>query len=148
MVGSMLVLAGTLNLFLYPTFLRYQAGMATADYVNEDSQHWPTVPLYFMNPARALVAAVSGRMNFTHMRLLFTPVQILPCGNRYKRLPQQVFTTAEYADSLETSGFQVKRLAMFPYYHVSQLTYDFLNPATRSQTLLPYVLAEVVRAKE
>ena len=42
-----------------------------------------------------------------------------------------------------TRGFAVRRLAIFPYYHVSQLTYDFLNPATRSQTLLPYVLLEV-----
>ncbi|WP_332368502.1 hypothetical protein [Spirosoma telluris] len=57
--------------------------------------------------------------------------------------PKTVFTTAEYVDSLTTHGFSVHRLAIFPYYHVSQLTYDFLNPATRSKTLLPYVLVEV-----
>jgi hypothetical protein len=57
--------------------------------------------------------------------------------------PVQVLTTPPYADSLTRQGFQVRRLATFPYYHVSQLTAAFLNPATRPGTLKAYILAEV-----
>jgi len=142
MVGAMLVLAGTLNLFLYPTFLRYQAGMATADYVNADAKlsKRPTV-LY--EPG----TGVGGGSFWTYEFYAQAPTQYIRTDSamqaQAQKAPQQVFTTAEFADSLEARGFQVKRLAMFPYYHVSQLTYDFLNPDTRAKTLLPYVLVEV-----
>jgi 4-amino-4-deoxy-L-arabinose transferase-like glycosyltransferase len=142
MVGAMLVLTGTLNLFLYPTFLRYQAGMAAARYVNNDPKlvKRPTI-LY--EPG----TGVGGGSFWTYELYASAPTVYARSDSSLKaRLqtgPQQVFTTGEYADSLETRGFQVRHLAVLPYYHVSQLTYEFLNPATRSQTLLPYVLAEV-----
>ena len=60
-----------------------------------------------------------------------------------RRGPQRVFTTAEFADSLAARGFGVRRVAVFPYFHVSQLSYAFLNRDTRAGTLVPYVLAEV-----
>ncbi len=142
MVGSMLVLTGTLNLFLYPTFLHYQAGMATARYVNTDPKlaKRPTV-LY--EPG----TGVGGGSFWTYEFYANAPTVYARTDSamrvHLRKGPGQVFTTGLYADSLAMRGFQVRRLAMFPYYHVSQLTYPFLNPATRSQTLLPYVLAEV-----
>ena len=65
-----------------------------------------------------------------------------------QRSPQRVFTTAELSDSLVARGFDVRRIAVFPYYHVSQLSYAFINSDTRSTTLLPYVLAEVNKRKQ
>ncbi|SOD89223.1 ArnT family glycosyltransferase [Spirosoma fluviale] len=142
MVGAMLVLGGTLNLFLYPTFLRYQAGMATAQYVNNDPK-LAKRPTILYEPG----TGVGGGSFWTYEFYVKSPTTYARSDSSLKaRLQagsQQVFTTGEYADSLELRGFQVKHLAVFPYYHVSQLTYEFLNPATRSQTLTPYVLAEV-----
>ncbi|GAB3025672.1 ArnT family glycosyltransferase [Spirosoma pulveris] len=142
MVGAMLVLAGTLNLFLYPTFLRYQAGMAGAQYVNDDTKlaKRPTV-LY--EPG----TGVGGGSFWSYEFYVRSPTIYARSDSALKLQLQsgsrQVFTSGAEADSLESRGFQVKHLAVFPYYHVSQLSYDFLNPATRSQTLEPYVLAEV-----
>ncbi len=142
MVGAMLVLAGTLNLFLYPTFLRYQAGMATAQYVNTNST-LAKRPTILYEPG----TGVGGGSFWTYEFYAKAPTMYARTDSalqsQVKTSSQQVFTTALYADSLELRGFQVKRMALFPYYHVSQLTYEFLNPATRSQTLSPYVLAEV-----
>lgn len=142
MVGVMLILAGTLNLFLFPTFFQYQAGMAAAQYANAqpDLSKHPTV-LY--EPG----TGVGGGSFWTYEFYANAPTRYARTDSVLRQQirtgSQQVFTTAVYADSLAMRGFQVRRLAAFPYYHVSQLTYAFLNPATRSQTLLPYVLAEV-----
>lgn len=142
MVGAMLVLAGTLNLFLYPTFLRYQAGMATAQYVNNDSK-LAKRPTILYQPG----TGVGGGSFWTYEFYVKSPTVYARSDSslnaQLRASSQLVFTTGAYADSLETRGFRVKHLAAFPYYHVSQLTYDFLNPATRSQTLEPYVLADV-----
>lgn len=145
MVGAMLMLAGTLNLFLYPTFLRYQAGMATANYVNADAK-LASRPTLLYEPG----TGVGGGSFWTYEFYAQAPTPYVRNDSvmqaRVQNKPQQVFTTAEFASSLEARGFRVKRLAMFPFYHVSQLTYDFLNPATRAKTLSPYVLAEVSSA--
>ncbi|GAB4021905.1 ArnT family glycosyltransferase [Spirosoma koreense] len=142
MVSAMLVLFVSLNLFLYPTFLRYQAGMAGAQYVNEQ----PTLakrPTILYEPG----TGVGGGSFWSYEFYADAPTQYARSDSSLRQQIQlatrQVFTTAELADALETQGFAVHRLAAFPYFHVSQLTYDFLNPATRSKTLSPYVLADV-----
>ncbi|GAB4047302.1 ArnT family glycosyltransferase [Spirosoma litoris] len=142
MVGVMFVVAGSLNLFLYPTFLRYQAGMATADYVNTQ----PTLanrPTILYEPG----TGVGGGSFWSYEFYAEGPTTYARTDSalrvQVQTGPKSVFTTTEYADSLAMRGFDVRQLAIFPYYHVSQLTYDFLNPSTRSKTLLPYVLAEV-----
>ena len=142
MVGVMLILAGVLNLFLYPTFLKYQAGMATAQYVNKQ----PILskrPTLLYEPGSGVGGGSFWSYEFyahaptVYVRSDWAMHQQVSTGSK------QVFTTADQADSLTAHGFMVRRLAVFPYYHVSQLTYEFLNPDTRPKTLLPYVLAEV-----
>ncbi|GAB2586963.1 ArnT family glycosyltransferase [Spirosoma areae] len=142
MVGMMLVLMGSLNLFLYPTFLQYQAGMATAQYVN-GQPNLAQRPTVLYEPG----TGVGGGSFWTYELYANAPTLYARSDSalrvQVQKAPKQVFTTAELADSLTQRGFQVRRLAVFPYFHVSQLTYDFLNPATRAKTLLPYVLAEI-----
>lgn len=143
MVGVMFVLAIALNLFLYPTFLRYQAGSAAADYANTqpNTANHPTI-LY--EPGRG----VGGGSFWSYEFYAKAPTQYVRTDSALSKQteagPKQVFTSAELADSLSKRGFTVHTLAVFPYYHVSQLTYDFLNPATRSQTLSAYVLVSIV----
>ncbi|MBD2757014.1 ArnT family glycosyltransferase [Spirosoma validum] len=140
MVGAMLVLACSLNLFLYPTFLNYQAGMTAAFYANEQSVKRPTI-LY--EPG----SGVGGGSFWSYEFYANAPTYYARTDSTLRLQIQkgrkQLFTTAEEAESLSKRGFTVRTQAVFPYFHVTQLTYDFLNPATRSRTLQPYVLADV-----
>ena len=147
MVGTMLILAGLLNLVLYPTFLQYQSGMATAQYANAQPALAQRSTLLY-EPG----TGVGGGSFWTYEFYANAPTQYVRNDSalriQVKTGPKQVFATALDAESLAMRGFTVHTVAAFPYYHVSQLTYDFLNPATRSQTLLPYVLAEVGSTSE
>ncbi|WP_460981114.1 ArnT family glycosyltransferase [Spirosoma fluminis] len=144
MVGVVLMLAGMLNLFLYPTLMYYQAGMTAARYVNGQPglANRPTV-LY--EPG----TGVGGGSYWTYEFYADAPTVYARSDSalsaQVREQSKQVFTTATEADSLATRGFNVRRVASFPYYHVSVLTYDFLNHKTRARTVTPYVLAEVSR---
>ena len=142
MVGAMFILAGVLNLFLYPTFLRYQAGMAAAEYASTQPTLANRLTLLF-EPG----TGVGGGSFWSYEFYTNAPTMYARSDSALRRQlqgkPQLLFTTAEFANLLSTQGFTVRGLASFPYYHVSELTYPFLNSDTRSQTLLPYVLVEV-----
>lgn len=142
MVGVLLVVAGVLNGFLYPTFMQYQAGLVAARYANAQpgSAGQPTV-LY--EPGDG-----PGTGSFwTYEFYADGPTRYARTDSVLRREvsrgPQRVFTTAEFADSLTARGFSVRRVAAFPYYHITKLTYAFLDRDTRAGTLRPYVLAEV-----
>ncbi|UFH54203.1 glycosyltransferase family 39 protein [Spirosoma sp. KNUC1025] len=142
MLGAMLVLMCTLNLFLYPTFLNYQAGMTAARYANEQPSLAKS-PTVLYEPG----SGVGGGSFWSYEFNAHAPTYYARTDStlhlQIQHGRKQVFTTAEQADSLSRRGFTVHTLAVFPYFHVTQLTYDFLNPATRSRTLQPYVLAEI-----
>lgn len=141
MMGVMLVLAVTLNLFLYPTFLQYQAGMTAARYANEQPSLAKQSTILY-EPG----SGVGGGSFWSYEFYADAPTHYARTDSTLRKQlhsgKKQVFLTAEDADSLSKRGFTLRTLAVFPYFHVSQLTYDFLNPATRSQTLSPYILAE------
>lgn len=142
MIGAMLVLAVTLNLFLYPTFLQYQAGMTAARYANEQPAQTKQ-PTILYEPGTGVGGGSFWSYEFYAEAPTYYARTDSTLRNQLRSGKKQVFLTAEDADSLGKRGFTLRTLAVFPYFHVSQLTYDFLNPATRSQTLSPYVLAEV-----
>jgi 4-amino-4-deoxy-L-arabinose transferase-like glycosyltransferase len=139
MVGLMVLIGGLINLFFYPSVMRYQAGMVAAEYTNARPDWTDTTYLYGFQ--------TFGESSWTYEYYTQHPVQYVYQDSTLRRLsqtaPVKVFTTAIYADSLAQRGFSVKRIASFPYYRVSQLSAQFLNPATRPQTLKAYVLAEV-----
>lgn len=142
MVGAMTVLMGALNLFLLPTFLQYQAGMAAADFANRQPMLSKRPTLLYM-PGTGVGGGSFWTYEFNaHAPALYVR-QDSALRTQLRQGPQPVFTSAEYADSLAQRGFGVRRLAVFPYYHVSRLTYPFLNRDTRATTLQPYVLAFV-----
>ena len=142
MVGTMLVLACVLNLSIYPTLMPYQAGMTAARYVNDQPAPAQRPTLLYMPGT-----GVGGGSFWSYEFYASGPTRYVRSDSamrhQVRRGPQRVFTTAELADSLMTRGFTVRRLAVFPYYHVSRLSYAFLKRETRAKTLIPYVLAEV-----
>lgn len=139
MVGLMVIVGGLINLFLYPSIMQYQAGMMAADYTNARPALHRTTWFYG--------GAIYGESSWSYEYYTNHPTHYVYADSTLRRAtrqgPVQVLTTPTYADSLTRQGFQVRRLALFPYYHVSQLTGAFLNPATRPGTLKAYILAEV-----
>lgn len=139
MVGLMVLIGGLINLFFYPSVMRYQAGMVAAQYTNARPDWTGTTYLYGFQ--------TFGESSWTYEYYTRHPTQYVYQDSTLRRLtqtaPVHVFTTAVYADSLANKGFNVRRIASFPYYRVSQLSAQFLNPATRPQTLKAYVLARV-----
>ena len=142
MVGVMFILARILNQSVYPTLMQYQAGMTAARYVN-DQPNSARLPTLLYMPG----TGVGGGSFWSYEFYAGGPTRFVRSDSALRvavrRGPQQLFTTAEFADSLAARGFGVRRLAVFPYYHVSQLSYAFLNRDTRAATLQPYVLATI-----
>ncbi|GAB3895880.1 ArnT family glycosyltransferase [Spirosoma agri] len=142
MVGTMLLVAGVLNLFLYPTFMQYQAGLTAAEFVNDQ-------PKLAQRPTLLYGPDTFGESSWSYEFYAHAPTQYVRDDSVLRQLSSrqsvQVFTTSTYADSLEVRGFHVRRMAIFPYFHISQLTGDFLNYNTRATTLKPYVLLDVRR---
>ncbi|MBO0931640.1 ArnT family glycosyltransferase [Fibrella aquatilis] len=139
MVGLMVMIGGLINLFFYPSVMQYQAGMVAAEYTNARPALQQTTYLYGFQ--------TFGESSWTYEYYTQHPTHYIYQDSTLRRLtntaPVQVLTTAVYADSLAAKGFTVRRIASFPYYRVSQLSAQFINPATRPQTLKAYVLAEV-----
>lgn len=142
MVGVMLIVAGVMNGVLYPTFMQYQAGMAAARHVNAQPGSAARLTMLY-EPG----TGPGGGSFWTYEFYVDGPTRYARTDSDLRtavsRGPQRVFTTAELADALTARGFAVRRVAAFPYYHVSKLTYPFLNRDTRAGTLRSYVLAEV-----
>lgn len=142
MVGAALVLFGALNLFLYPTWFQYMAGRTAALAVNEQ-------PSFNQKPTLLYLpgTGVGGGSFWSYEFYADGPTRYvrsdLAVRAQVRRGPQLLFTSAAYADSLAAKGFRIRRVALFPYFHVSTLSYDFLNKDTRAKTLEPYVLGVV-----
>ena len=119
--------------------MQYQAGMIAADYMNERPDLHRLTYLYGLT--------TFGESSWSYEYYTHSPVRYVYSESTLaevsRRGPVQVFTTSDYANALAERGFQVRRIASFPYYRVSTLTGTFLNPATRPQTLKAYVLAEI-----
>lgn len=141
MVGAMLIFFGVLNLFLYPTWLQYMAGRTAALAMN--TQAGPTKKTLLYLPG----TGVGGGSFWSYEFYADGPTPYVRSDTamqaQLRQGPQLTFTTAAWADSLSSKGFGVRRLATFPYYHVSTLSYAFLNADTRATTLEPCVLVEV-----
>ncbi len=144
MVGTMAVLAGVLNGFLYPTFGQYQAGMVAAQSINAR----PTLSRRLTVLYEPGTGPGTGSF-WTYEFYADGPVRYARTDSVLRRQleqgPVRVFTTTQFADSLASRGFTVRRIAAYPYYHITKLTYPFLNRTTRPQTLQSYVLTEMSR---
>lgn len=142
MMGTMLVLMGVLNAFLYPTFMQYQAGMTAARTINAQptARNQPTI-LYL--PGTGPGGGSFWTYEFYRTGPVYYARTDAALRQQLRRTPAPVFTTTENAETLTLRGFHVRQIALFPYFHITELTYPFLNYDTRPQTLSLYVLAEV-----
>jgi 4-amino-4-deoxy-L-arabinose transferase-like glycosyltransferase len=130
-VWVMLMLGVLLNLFFYPSLLRYQGGMQAAQWVNTNSRRPVAMVMCHSYSLEFYLQSPSVRWSLTQLQeaaakgsvLLLTPADSLP---RVAALLPNVQVT--------------ERFRHFP---VSRLTMDFVYFRTRDRVLQEYVLASV-----
>ena len=125
---------GFLNLFIYPSFMQYQSGSMAAKYINENSSA-ATIASTF--------AVGSYSFSFyTNKPFVYGNAQQLKALANQQ--PLIVYTTKIGLDSLQANGFKVNSSKVFPFYHASELTPEFLNHYTRKLTLEEHFVAIVI----
>jgi 4-amino-4-deoxy-L-arabinose transferase-like glycosyltransferase len=151
---SMLVFA-FINFILYPAILRYQAGTQAGRYLDAHSEltaaavsGTPTTPASAASgtPVAYLLweAPVSYSFEFDAPGFVAkVPVDSLP-----HPLPAGgiiVFAPTNYGDTLTAKGYRAIPLQHFDFFHISQLTGEFLNYRTRASVLTSWELYRVTR---
>ncbi|GAB3758372.1 ArnT family glycosyltransferase [Spirosoma pomorum] len=142
MVGAMLVVASVMNFVLYPLFMQYQAGMAAAQYVNNNpdlarQQTWLYEPGTGVGSGSYWSYEFYARGATPYVRSDSALRELVKTG------PKRIFAEGPFVDALSKNDFAIQPVAVFPYFPVSRLSYPFLNYATRNQTLQPYVLVDI-----
>jgi hypothetical protein len=152
---SLLVFA-FLNFILYPSILRYQAGSRAGFYLETHPQLTTStasvsagmsVPIAIDAPAVAWLlseAPVSYSFEFDAPG----PVARVPIDSLPRPLPADgiiVFAPTAYGDTLVARGFHTALIEPYDYFHISQLTGEFLNYRTRAEVVTPWGLFRVKR---
>jgi 4-amino-4-deoxy-L-arabinose transferase-like glycosyltransferase len=132
---SMLVFA-FINFVLYPAILRYQAGTQAGRYLAKHPELKADPPYLLWE------APVSYSFEFDAPGTVIK----LPMDS----LPRSadgiiVFTPTAFGDSLTARGYRVTPLQTFEFFHISQLTGEFINYRTRANVLKPWELCRVAR---
>lgn len=135
-----------INFILYPAILRYQAGTQAGHYLaahpeltaatNSPASAGPPPPVAYL----IREAPVSYSFEFdapgTVVKL---PVDSLPrTANGII-----VFAPTNFRDTLAAKGYLATPLQRFEFFHISQLTGQFLNYRTRASVLAPWELYRV-----
>jgi 4-amino-4-deoxy-L-arabinose transferase-like glycosyltransferase len=140
---SLLVFA-FINFILYPAILKYQAGTQAARYLRgypyDHEGDDVTYTAYLLQEA-----PVSYSFEFdSPFPVERVPIDSLEQATSNGRLAL-VFAPSSFADSLAAKGYLPKPIRTFPYFHISQLTGEFLGYGTRNSVLTPWSLFEVKR---
>lgn len=122
-----------LNVFLYPSLMKYQSGSNAALYSNkndDDTQY------------SAVFGTTSHSFHFyTNKNIVYGNLQQL---KQYAvQFPLMIYTTHSGLDSLKNAGFAIHETKSFPFFHASQLTGKFINHNTRYKAVKTHFLAEV-----
>ena len=130
-----------INFILYPSILRYQAGTQAGRYLEAHPEvRGEAVPVAWL----LLEAPVSYSFEFdapgdvARVHIDSLP-RLLPAGGII------VFAPTTFGDSLAREGFRATPIQHFDYFHISQLTGEFINYRTRAFVLTPWELFRVTR---
>ena len=139
MAGKVFLLAASgmiiVNIFLsnhvYTSLLRYQVGAQAGRYIhNKSLPHNQVVTMGVDDPLNCLQFYAQGTIAG-----IDAPTQL--AGRKY------VLTMDKGLNELKQNGMEYKVLHHGPFYKVSELTPDFLNPSTRSKVVKHFYLVEL-----
>jgi len=122
-----------LNLFFYPSILRYQSGMMAGKWIQETDAQGP-IAIY---------------RNFSYSFEFYAPGIVMQTDDR-KMLDRFVqgrkvllYTAKENIKELEMANYTVEVVQTFPYFPVSKLDLKFVNSSTRKARVKEMVLIRV-----
>lgn len=130
-----LVLFFYLHNFFYPELLQYQSGVAAGKWIEQNKPGNTT----------ALINAPSAfSFEFNAPGLVYRLNNDEALHQFVRKNPSAILYVSEKELSeLSQQGYHYKILKTFPYFHISMLTGDFLNPNTRSNAVETVALIEI-----
>ena len=122
-----------LNIQFYPSLMQYQAGMLAGKWLNKN------------DTANTAIMYRCSSYSFE----FYTNAMVVR-GNSLDSLPAFIhknktvtlFLPATEMEQLKKEGTDIKIIQQFSYFHVSQLTWKFIQQSTRKNELETYLLAE------
>jgi len=122
-----------LNTCIYPSLMTYQSGSEAAKYVNEKYPNTKEVAMFNENSYSYIF--------YTHAPVFYGDMNELK--KEVEKHSIVVYTNKQGLDSLQNHGFQTDIPKVFPFYHTSELTGEFIYYKTRSQTLVNHYVTNV-----
>jgi 4-amino-4-deoxy-L-arabinose transferase-like glycosyltransferase len=125
------------NFVLYPAILQYQAGTQAGRWISRTRPGADAVYLLREAPVNYSIEFYSP-----------VPVRRIPINSLCRVMAEGrvlVFGPAAYVDTLTRRGFHAGILQLFPNFHISLLTGEFLDARTREKVLENYAVMGVSR---
>lgn len=129
--AGMVVVNIFLNMHVYPQLLKYQVGSEVGTYIRKNS----------IAPTDVMAYKIEDPLNCLHF---YARGVIDRPDTTYKLAGKHyILTSPEGIADLNTANIKYDTLTKGPFYKVSELTPDFLNPKTRAKTCRMYYLVKV-----
>ncbi len=128
--STAIIVYGFLNLFFYPSVLKYQSGSEAAFYINN---------------LKSTEKVIQYGENFYSFNFYIKPEIYFWDDTAIKSSNEQllIFTKKEHFDMLVKKGFRLEVLQRFKQFHTSQLLANFIYYKTRASVLEEYVVARI-----
>jgi 4-amino-4-deoxy-L-arabinose transferase-like glycosyltransferase len=128
-----LLVYSCIDFLLYPAILQYQAGTQAGRWLGHAG-----IPAVYLLREAPVNYSIEFYSPVPVHRVSIDSLAPLVAGR-----PVVVFAPAAFRDTLARKGFSSTALRLFPNFHISQLTGDFLDARSRPRVLENYVLLKV-----
>ena len=124
-----------LNVHFYPHLFKYQAGKWAAEWVNQNNI--PKDRIYIYPSFGFYSFEYYANHTFYNVNTEIIDAQLAAGDDVW------VYVKDDYLEVLEGRYSNTEIVAIFPAYHISMLTWEFLNPATRDEQLNEQYLVKI-----
>lgn len=130
-VSFSVLLSIFLNLIFYPQLMQYQAGMMAGKWQQENVPN-ETIPMFRCNEYSF---EFCGN---TQLKRENTAFELLA-----NKQASKILIPVKEVKNISADSFDVKKIQVFPYFYVTQITSEFFNYKTRKNTLDSLAIIEV-----
>jgi hypothetical protein len=130
-VSFSVLLSIFLNLIFYPQLMQYQAGMMAGKWQQKNAPN-ETIPMFRCNEYSF---EFCGN---TQLKRENTAFELLA-----NKQASKILIPVKEVKNISADSFDVKKIQVFPYFYVTQITSEFFNYKTRKNTLDSLAIIEV-----